>query len=420
MRWPWEKKASATASAIANVGMGQVQWTPRQYDKLANEAYLRNVVAYACVRKIATAAASIPWQVFIGDKEDPEHPALTRLRRPSPIHTGEEMMTAFYSHAQLSGNGYLEGVTLDGELEEIYALRPDRMKLIPGPRGWPTAYEYRIGQHTTRWDMPKEYGAFFEIAHFRMFHPLNDHYGMAPVEAAAYSIDNHNDSTEYSKRLLQNSARPSGALKVSKDNGNDGRLTLEQKQALKDQIEKHYVGVKNTGRPLLLEGDLDWISMSMDMKELNFTEQQRETARAIALGFGVPPMLLGIPGDNTYSNYVEANRAFYRDTVIPLVRIAAQKIENWLAPIYGDEFRLTYNEDRIDALSVEREAKWDRVNGSTFLSVDEKRAELGFGPHSEIEETDVFLVPSGLTPIDELGFEPGGPEPDDPTDDEEE
>jgi phage portal protein BeeE len=35
-------------------------------------------------------------------------------------------------------------------------------------------------------------------------------------------------------------------------------------------------------------------------------------AREIALALGVPPMLLGIPGDNTYSNYQEATRSFWR------------------------------------------------------------------------------------------------------------
>ena len=48
-------------------------------------------------------------------------------------------------------------------------------------------------------------------------------------------------------------------------------------------------------------------------------EAKHAAAREIALAFGVPPMLLGIPGDNTYSNYQEANRAFWRQTVLPLV-----------------------------------------------------------------------------------------------------
>jgi Phage portal protein len=48
-----------------------------------------------------------------------------------------------------------------------------------------------------------------------------------------------------------------------------------------------------------------------------------ESAREIALAFGVPPMLLAIAGDNTYANYQEANRAFWRQSVLPLAaRIA--------------------------------------------------------------------------------------------------
>jgi phage portal protein BeeE len=50
---------------------------------------------------------------------------------------------------------------------------------------------------------------------------------------------------------------------------------------------------------------------------------------------GVPPMLLGIPGDNTYSNYQEAQRAFWRSTVLPLVARMTKAFSGWLAPAYG-------------------------------------------------------------------------------------
>jgi Phage portal protein/Glycosyl hydrolase 108 len=37
-------------------------------------------------------------------------------------------------------------------------------------------------------------------------------------------------------------------------------------------------------------------------KDMDFIEAKNVAAREIALAIGVPPMLLGIPGDNTYSN----------------------------------------------------------------------------------------------------------------------
>ncbi len=79
-------------------------------------------------------------------------------------------------------------------------------------------------------------------------------------------------------------------------------------------------------------------------------------------------MLLGIPGDNTYSNYAEANRALYRQTVVPLLSRIATAIGNWLGAAYGEDVRLVPDLDEVSALSVEREALWKRINDASFLT----------------------------------------------------
>jgi phage portal protein BeeE len=91
-------------------------------------------------------------------------------------------------------------------------------------------------------------------------------------------------------------------------------------------------------------------------------------------------MMLGIPGDNTYSNYAEANRAFWRLTVLPLVARTAAALEAWLAPLWPDRLHLGYDTDAVEALSVEREALWARLGAAQFLTQDEKRAAVGYGP----------------------------------------
>ena len=66
--------------------------------------------------------------------------------------------------------------------------------------------------------------------------------------------------------------------------------------------------------------------------DMDFTAARREAAREIALGLGVPPLLLGLPGDNTHANYAEANAAFLRQTVRPLVMKMARALTIWLRP----------------------------------------------------------------------------------------
>jgi len=64
----------------------------------------------------------------------------------------------------------------------------------------------------------------------------------------------------------------------------------------------------------------------------------------------------GLPGDNTFKNYQEANRAFWRHCVIPLVMRLQKSLQHWLAPGFG-AFRFDYNAERIDALASLRRTR---------------------------------------------------------------
>ena len=110
---------------------------------------------------------------------------------------------------------------------------------------------------------------------------------------------------------------------------------------------------------------------------MEFQKTKENAAREIALAFGVPPMLLGIPGDATYANYQEANRAFYRLTVLPLAMRVSATLADWLQGYNGEMLELKPDLDQVPALSAEREAQWTRVSNADFLTQDEKRTLLG-------------------------------------------
>jgi HK97 family phage portal protein len=210
----------------------------------------------------------------------------------------------------------------------------------------------------------------------KLFHPTDDWYGFSPLEAAAFAIDVHNASGAWNKALLDNAARPSGALVYGARDGE--RLTAEQFEALKAQLADGHAGAANAGRPLLLEGGMDWKAMSLSPSEMDFIAGKHAAAREIALAFGVPPQLLGIPGDATYANYREANAAFWRGTVIPLVRKAAGALTGWL----GQRFPGCVVEpdlEAVPALQPERDALWARLNAATFLTEEERRRMAGVG-----------------------------------------
>jgi HK97 family phage portal protein len=369
-----EVKDSAARTMVALTTAGRPVWTPRDYECLAREGFAKNPVAYRCIRMIAEAAASAPLVVFHEGRRAADHPLQRLLDRPNPEQGGPDLMEAFFGSLQTAGNAYLEAAGLERP-GELYALRPDRMKVVPGRQGWPEAYDYSAGGRSVR--LTRDADGWLPVLHLKLFHPADDHYGFSPLEAAAFAIDVHNASGAWNKALLDNAARPSGALVYTSRETGD-RLTEEQFDRLKTELSDAHVGAANAGRPLLLEGGLDWRPMSLSPADMDFIEGKHAAAREIALAFGVPPQLLGVPGDNTYSNYREANGAFWRQTVIPLAERAARAMTAWL----GGKFpgaRIACDLDAVPALSAERESLWARLEAASFLTPEERRRMAGLG-----------------------------------------
>jgi HK97 family phage portal protein len=383
-KWPWaarparlgapERKAADGISGgfIALHGQGEAQWTRRDYAALSREGFMRNPIAHRAVRLIAETCSAVPWLLYEGEAEIEDHPLLGLLARPNQRQAGATFMEALYGHLLLSGNAYIELVDAGAGLRELHLLRPDRVSVVTDSSGWPAALDYRERSGRRRVVLGRA------AVHLALFHPLDDHYGFPPLEAALMALDTHNAAGRWNKALLDNSARPSGALVYAPKEG--GNLSEDQFERLKTELEQGYSGATRAGRPLLLEGGLDWKAMALTPKDMDFIEAKHSASRDIALAFGVPPMLLGIPGDNTYANYQEANRAFYRLTVLPLVARTAKEFSAWLGGIYGSGLRLWYDADRIDGLNDDRAALWARIEAASFLSDDEKREAVGYAP----------------------------------------
>jgi HK97 family phage portal protein len=361
--------ATKASPAFALYGEGRAVWTARDYAALAREGFQRNAVVHRAVRLVAEAAASLPLTLAGADDA---HPLPALLARPNPREGGMRFLDGVYGHLLVSGNAYIETVEIDGTPRELFSLRPDRMRVVAGADGWPVAYEYAVAGRRVRYEQA---GPVPPILHLTLFNPLDDHYGLPPMEAAAVPLDIHNAAGAWNKALLDNAARPSGALVFAPATG--AALSDTQFTRLKAELETSYQGSANAGRPLLLDGGLDWRPLSLSPKEMDFVEAKAAAAREIALAFGVPPLLLGLPGDNTHANYAEANRAFYRQTVIPLVRRTADSLARWLEPAFGPA-RLEPDLDAVEALAGERESLWRRVQAADFLSTDEKREAVGY------------------------------------------
>lgn len=375
-----EQKASATGRVVAFGTAGRVVWSARDGASLVRNGFLGNPIGFRVVKLIAEAAAALPLVLQDAERRYEAHPVLDLVRRPNPAQGRADLFEALYAQILLSGNGYLEAVPGSGRLPgELHVLRSDRMSIVPGADGWPVAYDYTVGGRTHRFDMT---GEVQPICHIRSFHPQDDHYGLSPMQAAAVAVDVHSSASAWSKALLDNAARPSGAI-VYKGPEGAGTLSTDQYDRLVMELEANHQGARNAGRPMLLEGGLDWKPMGFSPSDMEFHETKLAAAREICIAFGVPPMLAGIQGDATYANYQEANRAFYRLTVLPLVSKVTAAVSHWLEGFGGAAVELKPDLDQVPALAAERDQQWARVGAADFLTQGEKRALLGLPPLAE-------------------------------------
>ncbi|MBO6767061.1 MAG: phage portal protein [Erythrobacter sp.] len=342
---------------------GPLGRAPFDYTREVAEAYLANPVAQRAIRIVAEGVGGAP--LACSDE---------RLAKLFACSGGSQpLLEVLTAQLSLHGNAYVQ-IVKDGAGVpiELYPLRPERVQVVAGEDGWTTAYRYVLADRTLTIPLEDEDG-WPNVVHLKGFHPTDDHYGAGSLAAAAPAVAIHNAASAWNRALLANAARPSGALVY--DGGDAGGLSAEQFDRLKAELTSAFQGHANAGRPMLLEGGLDWKAMSLSPADMDFATLKAAAARDIALAFGVPPMLLGLPGDNTYANYREANRALWRLTLLPLAGKILTGLHAGLSDWFADPPTVDLN--RVPALAEDREKLWAQVSTADFLSGAEKREMLG-------------------------------------------
>lgn len=339
--------------------------SPFDYRRAVEAAFLANPIAQRAVRIVAEGIGQAPLSCSDGGLE----------RLVKATSAGQPLVETLAAHVLLHGNGYVQILKdASGKPVELFALRPDRVSIVAGSDGWPRAFRYEIGGEAMTIPAEDENG-WPSVVQIKAMHPLDDHLGAGSLAAAYAAIMVHNAATSWNQSLLENAARPSGALVY--DSGDGAGLTQDQFDRLRQELEQAFAGALNAGRPLLLDGGLKWQSMALSPADMDFATLKSDAAREVALAFGVPPMLLGLPGDNTYSNYREANRALWRLTLLPLANKLLSALSEGLEAWFPGAI-LEIDLDRITALSEDRERLWKQVSDADFLSRAEKRSLLGF------------------------------------------
>tara|TARA_R110000744_G_scaffold5660_1_gene20094 strand:+ start:3770 stop:5683 length:1914 start_codon:yes stop_codon:yes gene_type:complete len=396
---PIEQKNS---NMMGYFGVGTEDQKTYQYAELAKEGYLKNAIVYRCVNEISKGASAVPFIIKSGDQIIDEHPLIDLLMRPNPLQSYSEFFNSLYGYILLSGNAYILKTGAEmGAPKELHQLRPDRIQIKGGGKAIPDRYEYIINGQVRNTYMVDQENGYSELKHVKLWNPLDDYYGLSPISAAAVEVDQFNMASKHNVNLLQNGARPSGAIifKPQDDAGFAVNLSESQRQQLLTDMNNRFAGSSNAGRPMLLEGDFDWKEMGLSPKDMDFHSLKNMAATDIALCFGVPSQLVGVPDSQTYSNVAEARLALYEETIIPHLRKIASDLNEWLVPMFDERLTLEFDIDSIPALSERVKRTYENVTSAVregIMTRNEARQQLNLEPLSGADE---LYISANLFPI---------------------
>ncbi len=193
--------------ALPSAGGWIAGWTaegdvPAGYDARVRAALGVNPVASRAIRLVTESAGAAPLKVRGGEGADARGAVAALLAHPNPRETRAAFLETIAAHLLLHGNAFLDAATgSDGRPAELHALRPDRVTVETGTDGWPAAYLYRAGE--TRVRLAAHCGGSGGgggdtgrsvaggVLHIRMLNPVDDHYGLGCLAAAAWTCRVH-------------------------------------------------------------------------------------------------------------------------------------------------------------------------------------------------------------------------------------
>jgi len=396
------KSEVKNSNMMGYFGVGTTQTKKYKYADLANEGYLKNAIVYRCVNEISKGASAVPFIIKNGDQIVEQHPLINLLKRPNPLQSYSEFFNSLFGYVLLSGNAYILKIGSDiGAPKELHQLRPDRISIKGGGNPIPDKYEYMVNGRLQATYPVDQVDGFSEVKHIKLWNPLDDYYGLSPLSAAAVEVDQHNMTSKHNVNLLDNGARPSGAVifKPQDDAGFAVNLSESQRQQLLTDLNNRFSGAGNAGRPMLLEGDFDWKEMGLSPKDMDFHQLKNMAATDIALCFGVPSQLVGVPDAQTYANVAEARLALYEETIIPHLKKMQSDLNEWLIPMFDDKLTLEFDIDSIPALSERRKRTYENVTSAVregIMTRNEAREQLGLGT---IEGADELYISANMFPL---------------------
>ena len=316
-----------------------------------------------------------------------EHPFLELLKSVNEFTNQFDLLELMFLFQELCGNAYWH-ISRDSALgvpTEIWPLYSQYVRIIPDKQKFIAKYEFVITEAEKHIVDPAD------IVHFKYINPQDAFYGIGPLQAAVVAADLSTNMNLFETNLFKNSARPDMALIIPETAGvppEDELGRIEKKWFQK------FGSVKKAGKLAVLTGGAKLEPISLTPKEMSFLQGRKSTREEIAAIFGVPLSMLTTESVNR-ANAETGEYSYMKNTILPRIRRAEQKINEKLLPMYDDRLFCAFD----NPVPEDKEYRLKEIKThleTAFSSINEERQQDGL---DEVEWGGEPLLPMNLRPL---------------------
>lgn len=317
-----------------------------------------------------------------------DHPMALMLKQPNPWTTRYRFIQALVNDFCIYDNAYWLKTRIDGDQVGLVRIPPTMIR--PDGTDWLTPTQFKVDGTAGVKIYPAD-----QIVYFRGY-GLDRDAGISPLEALRRTLREEFAASEMREQVMRNGARMSGYLERPKD-------APEWSDAARDRFRRSWQaqysgsGPGAGGTPILEDG-MVFKPVSQTARDLQYIEARKLTREEVAAAYFVPPPMVGLLDNATFSNITEQHKMLYQDCLAPILTMVQEEIELQLLPEFEPNptrFYVEFNmREKLTGSFEERAAAIASAVGGPTMTVNEARALDNRPP---IEGGDSLIVPLNVT-----------------------
>lgn len=293
---------------------------------LYGELYMKQPWISAVVNKRADAVARLPvnvWDVKGDTKQlDTRSAYATLMSDPCPYMDPFSFWGWIQRTIDIYGECYLAKMRSDsGNVFGLMPMHPSRVSIKRDPDQGIYTYYFEAGS-----GINTELVSFSQddIVPFKLYNPDKLERGISKLQALQSTVFAEDSSRNATSSMWKNAGRPNIVLETANRLGNAGR------QRLKLAFDNAHAGTSNAGQTLVLEDGVTAKAMQVSAVDMQYIEARQLNREEVCGVYDVAPPIVHILDRATFSNISAQMRAFYRDTMAPVLEFIESVMDKYL------------------------------------------------------------------------------------------